>query len=78
MNDTCRHCLDSLGKRHTCYVLITCGDLSEDGQMQVELTYQGDPTLASYLLQGAQVFMEDEEEQGCPALAKSIPFRIAE
>jgi hypothetical protein len=57
-----KHLQEALDKNPSCYVLITCGQPSEDGQMQVEMTYQGDATLASYLLQGAQVFIDQEED----------------
>lgn len=58
-----KHLQEVLDKDPSCYVLITCGQPSEDGQMQVEMTYQGDATLASYLIQGAQLFIDQEEEQ---------------
>jgi hypothetical protein len=57
----------ALNKNPACYVLITCGEPSEDGQMQVEMTYQGDAVLASYLLQGAQSFIDQEGEEGVPS-----------
>ena len=59
---------DALAKKHVCYVLITCGAPSEDGNMQVEMSYEGDATLAAYLLQGAQSFIDEqeyEEKRGC-------------
>jgi hypothetical protein len=59
-----KHLQAALDKNLSCYVLITCGQLSEDGQMQVEMTYQGDAALAAYLIQGAQLFIDQEEEQG--------------
>ncbi len=43
-----------------CYVLITCGAPSESGQMQVEMTYEGDKVLASYLLESALGQIENE------------------
>lgn len=52
---------DALTKQHACYVLITCAEPAEDGQMNVEMYYEGDPTLAAYLLQSAQSFIEEEE-----------------
>ncbi len=52
----------ALNKKPSCYVLITCGQPTEDGQMQVEMTYQGDTALAAYLLQGAQLLIDQEEE----------------
>lgn len=58
-----KHLQEVLDKDPSCYVLITCGQPSEDGQMQVEMTYQGDATLAAYLLQGAQMFIDQEEEE---------------
>lgn len=52
---------DTLIKKHVCYVLITCDAPSEDGEMQVEMTYEGDTALAAYLLQGAQSFIDQQE-----------------
>lgn len=57
-----KHLQEALDKNPSCYVLITCGQPSEDGQMQVEMTYQGDAALAAYLLQGAQLFIDQEED----------------
>jgi len=53
---------ESLGKSHACYVLITCEEPTEDGDMQVQMTYEGDANLASYLLQGAQSLIDDQVE----------------
>lgn len=52
-----------LSKSSVCYVLITCEEASADGNMQVEMTYEGDAALASYLLQGAQAQIEQDEER---------------
>lgn len=57
-----KHLQETLDKNHSCYVLITCGQPSENGEMQVEMTYQGDSALASYLIQGAQSIIDREEE----------------
>lgn len=46
-------------KNKACYVLITCGEPSEDGKMQVEMTYEGDACLAAYLIESAQLFIND-------------------
>lgn len=54
--------IKTLAKNHACYVLITCDEPTEDGNMQVEMTYEGDATLAAYLLQGAQSFIDEQEE----------------
>lgn len=51
---------DDLQENNACYVLITCKEPSEDGKMQVEMTYQGDPVLAAYLVESAQNFIENE------------------
>lgn len=47
-------------EENACYVLITCGEPSEDGRMEVEFTYEGDASLASYLLESAQSYLEDK------------------
>lgn len=41
------------------YVLVTCGHVSSDGKMKVEMTYEGDPALISYLLTKAQDSLEE-------------------
>jgi hypothetical protein len=51
-----------LAKNNACYVLITCGEPSEDGKMQVEMTYEGDADLAAYLIESAQGFIDDGDE----------------
>lgn len=56
------HLQEALENPPQCYVLITCGEPAEDGQMQVKMTYQGDDDLATYLLQGAQDYIENEKE----------------
>jgi len=50
----------TLGKNHACYVLITCDEPTADGNMQVEMSYQGDANIASYLLQGAQNIIDED------------------
>jgi hypothetical protein len=50
-----------LAKKHACYVLITCDRPTEDGNMEVEMTYEGgDETLVAYLLQGAQSYIDEQ------------------
>ncbi len=47
----------SLSEKHACYVLITCSQPSDEGKMDVEMNYEGDETLAAFLLENAsQVF----------------------
>ena len=45
-----------------CYILITAGQPTADGKISVEMTYEGDPLLASYLLENAQGFINPEED----------------
>lgn len=54
---------ETLAKNHACYVLITCGEPSEDGNMDVKMSYEGDTALAAFLLQGAQTIMDEEQEE---------------
>lgn len=61
-NKSHKHLQEALDNDSSCYVLITCGNPSKDGQMQVEMTYQGDKTLALCLLQGAQTYIDQEDE----------------
>lgn len=53
---------DELAKKHACYVLITCDEPSDDGQLQVEMSYQGDANLAAYILHGAQMRIDPQED----------------
>ena len=53
---------EKAGDEPACKILITCDQPAEDGKMSVEMTYEGDPTLASYLLERAQSFIEHEED----------------
>ena len=48
----------ALAEKNACFVLITCGEPSEDGRMEVEMTYEGDASLAAYLIESAQGFIE--------------------
>ena len=49
----------ALGPKCACYVLITCTEPSEKGNMEVELHFEGDESLAAFLVENAsQVFDE--------------------
>lgn len=48
--------------QHACRILITCTEPTNDGKMDVEMTYEGDPSLASYLLERAQSYIEQDDE----------------
>lgn len=45
---------------NACFILITCKDANLEGKMQVEMTYEGDSTLASYLIDNAQEFFAQD------------------
>ncbi len=47
-----------LAEKNACFVLITCGEPTEDGKMHVEMIYEGDASLAAYLIESAQDFIE--------------------
>ena len=49
-----------LSKKNVCYVLVACSSPSNDGEMKVEMTYEGDPVIASYLLESAQQNLEHQ------------------
>ncbi|HSX38202.1 MAG TPA: hypothetical protein VLE95_05165 [Chlamydiales bacterium] len=47
----------NLSENYECFVLITCTRPTEDGKMEVEMDYEGDDTLAAFLIENAaQVF----------------------
>ena len=48
---------DLLAQENECYVLITCKKPSKEGKMQVEMTYEGDASLAAYLIESAQNYL---------------------
>ena len=50
----------ALSENNTCYVLITCTETSNDGKMEVEMTYSGDPVLAAYLVESAQSIIDTD------------------
>lgn len=48
-----------LGESCICCIMITCSQSGLDGNMQVEMHYEGDESLAAFLLENAnQVFEE--------------------
>jgi hypothetical protein len=50
-----------LTENHECYVLITCGRPSKEGKMNVEMTYEGDALLASYLVESASGLLDEQQ-----------------
>lgn len=53
---------------NACYVLITCGQPSEEGTMEVEFTCSGDPAHALYLVESAQQHLSDQLDDELMAL----------
>jgi hypothetical protein len=49
----------SLSENNACYVLITCKEPTLEGKMDVEMSYEGDEVLASYLVDNAQQVFDD-------------------
>ncbi len=56
--DKLKHVIN--GKQKACVILITCEEPKEDGNMQVEMVYEGEAYLASYLLDTAQTIFEEQ------------------
>ncbi len=54
--------MELLAKEHSCFILITCDNETKDGNMNVNMSYEGDPVLASYLLEGAKSRIDSELE----------------
>ena len=48
-----------LAEKYACFVLITCGEPTQEGKIEVEMSYEGDSSLAAYLIESAQTFIED-------------------
>jgi hypothetical protein len=72
------HLRKALHKNISCYVLITCEGPSEKGEMPVEMTYQGEETLISYLLQGAQLHIDQDEEDEIEYCKSATTIRLVE
>ena len=53
---------DYLSENNACYVLITCKRPSKDGKMDVAMTYEGDASLAAYLIESAHEIINDQSE----------------
>lgn len=49
----------TLDKPCACYVLITCTEPNEDGKMEVEMNYEGDESLAAFLVENASQVFDD-------------------
>jgi len=52
-----RHILQN----HVGYVLVTCRPANKSGKLEVELSFEGDPDLASFLVEGAIEHFEEHQ-----------------
>jgi hypothetical protein len=52
-----------LAEDHSCYVLLTCTPPTTEGKMEVEMAYEGEDFLASYLIDNAQSFFASKLDQ---------------
>jgi len=59
-NDVHKQIKKLLKKDFKSYVLVTCKSTSQEGFMQVEMSYDGDSVLASYLIEGVQEHLDQE------------------
>ncbi len=48
--------------KYACRVEIFCTHPGPNGEMDVEMRYEGDPVLAAYLVENAQNYVEDFAE----------------
>jgi hypothetical protein len=46
-----------------CYVLISCTAPNKEGKMEVQMNYEGDETLAAFLVENAVQVFDDQIEQ---------------
>lgn len=46
-----------------CKIVISCSSPSSEGKMDVEMTYEGDPTLAMFLLDNAREYFENQIDE---------------
>lgn len=62
-NDPHKDFEENHSEKHAGYVLITCAKPNDEGKMQIEMTYGGDPSLAHMLIDGAQGILEEAVEE---------------
>jgi len=60
-NPTRNHLKEAYKNPNLYYVLITCTKPSDSGEMQVEMSYNGEADLVSYLLENAISQIEHAE-----------------
>ena len=50
----------ALGDKCACYVLITCTEPDAEGKMDVQMNYEGDESLAAFLVENAGQVFDDQ------------------
>lgn len=50
----------TFARRKICYVLISCEEPNHKGEMEVEMTFDGDKYLAGYLIDSAKQMFEEK------------------
>lgn len=58
----------SLSRRYVSYILITCEAPDEEGTLNVEMNYEGDEAMVSYLLRDALQEVDKNVMEGLPAI----------
>ncbi len=55
---------NAMGDKCACCVIITCSEPSSDGKMDVEMSFEGEESLAAFLIENAsQVFDQRSSRQ---------------
>ena len=49
-----------LDENNAGYILLTCSEPSENGNMNVEMSFEGDDTLVAYLADSAQSILDEQ------------------
>ena len=50
----------TFSRKKICYVLISCEEPNSKGEMEVEMTFDGDKYLAGYLTESAKQMLEEQ------------------
>lgn len=53
----------ALNSKCACYVLITCSEPGPGGHMEVEMKYEGDESLAAFLVENAGQVFDDRRNR---------------
>ncbi|MEN9654161.1 MAG: hypothetical protein RL235_273 [Chlamydiota bacterium] len=54
---------EALGEQYACCVLITCSRPSKEGNMEVELSFEGEESLAAFLIDNASQVFDDRLQE---------------